>query len=236
MYSVYTDDPDERCGPGDIGLHRLASIEDAQAAAEEHHGGPLFWASPTHSDPRPTGGNIAYIIEEEDSMTEELHNLHMATPESEKQSDLNALIAEQVRQQLGTLVQPAPQSFEEALAVVDPADSEAALAMLDFLLKTGRLNRVGVLDGGAGYLFVYQEPKGSTKQGYKPGATQGDRLVDEAVEAQRAAGKKPVKQGMCVHCYSVVSLHSEGVLVLDEPDGTDGATCSNSPDGKHEMA
>ena len=77
-----------------------------------------------------------------------------------------------------------------------------------------------------GYLFTYTEPKGSTKAGYKPGGTQGDRIVDQAVDAQRAAGATAVKQGMCPGCMSIVRETPEGIA-LDEPEeGEDPFTCS----------
>lgn len=216
MFSVYTDDPDERC-LGDIGLHGLASIKEAQGAAEQHFGGPLHWIDEDGQrgeDPSAAGW-FAYIIEE-DIVTEQ-------------PVDIQTLIQQEIAKAaagLGGGAAP-PQSFEDTLAAVDPADSDAALAMLDFLLKTGRLGRVGVLDGGGGYLFMYQEPKGSTKQGYKPGATQGDRIVDEAVEAQRAAGNAPTKRGMCPNCYSVVK-EVEGTLVNEV---TNDPICPNSMTG-----
>lgn len=155
---------------------------------------------------------------------------------SDQQIDLQTLVQSEIAKAIGSLstaAPTAPASFEDALAAVDPADSEAALAMLDFLLRTGRLGRVGVLDGGQGYLFMYQEPKGSTKQGYTPGATQGDRIVDQAVEKQRAAGAKPTKTGMCPKCMSVVKEGPGGVIVLDDPDAEGVAICSAG--GDHEL-
>lgn len=150
--------------------------------------------------------------------------------------DLQTLVQKEIARVVGSMPtgQPIPPpTFEETLAEVDPADSEAALAMLDFLLQTGRLGRVGVLDGGQGYLFMYQEPKGSTKEGYRPGATTGDRLVDEAVNKQREAGTTPAKKGMCPGCYSVVA-EVDGVIVLD--DDRTNETCAGSPTDKHSMA
>lgn len=145
---------------------------------------------------------------------------------------IQTIIQNEVQKALASGPAPAP-SFADTLANVDPRDSEAALAMLDWLLQTNRLGRVGVLDGGAGYLFMYQEPQGSTKQGYIPGATQGDRIVDQAVEAQRASGKAPAKRGMCPHCLSVVR-DDQGQVVLD--DDTANAVCPSSPDGHHAFA
>ena len=183
----------------------------------------------------PTPESLAAEVADEARIRDEMAEEAKVT---EQAVDIQTLIQNEVAKVAGSLVQQAaqqvqPQSFEEALAQVDPADSEAALEMLDWLLKTGRLGRVGVLDGGQGYLFMYQEPKGSTKQGYRPGATQGDRIVDEAVEAQRAAGKAPAKRGMCPHCFSVVK-EIESRIVLD--DSSENEVCSNSPDGKHAMA
>lgn len=127
----------------------------------------------------------------------------------------------------------APQSFPDALAEVDPRDSDAALAMLDWLLRNKRLNRVGVLDGGQGYLFVYQEPKGTSKEGYAPGATQGDRIVDQAVDKQREAGVTPKgKSTMCKKCFSAVIVDGEGNVLTD--DATASAECSAG--GQHDPA
>lgn len=64
MYSVYLDDPDEREGPGELGLHGLPSIEDAQDAAEQHWGGPLIWQSATYGRVSKSNYDMrAYIIE-----------------------------------------------------------------------------------------------------------------------------------------------------------------------------
>lgn len=121
-------------------------------------------------------------------------------------------------------------TFQDILADLDPRDSEAALAMLDYLLRTGRLNRVGVLDGGQGYMFIYKEPKGTTKAGYRPGGTQGDRLVDAAVDAQRASGQRPAKRGMCPQCLSAVRDTEDGTIVLDDPENPT-PECSGSDSG-----
>lgn len=224
MFSVYLDDPDERCGPGDLGLHRFGSIEDAQRAAEEHFGGPLYWPEPTRGEqPSPGPGSSTYLIEEAPVTT---------APEQ----DLQTLIQTEIAKAIGQLAQdvdavvaqqPPLPTFEDVLAQVDPRDSEAALAMLDFLLKTGRLGRVGVLDGGHGYLFTYAEPKGTTKAGYRPGATQGDRIVDAAVDKQRAEGVKPVKQGVCGKCVSAIYQKDGDAAprLADEEDFTKAVVC-----------
>lgn len=169
-------------------------------------------------------------------------------PVTTTQTDDDALetrVQSAVAKALESLMGGAPQapdltqeSFEHVLSRVDPADSEAALAMLDFLLKTGRLGRVGVLDNGGGYLFMYQEPKGSSKQGYVPGATKGDRIVDRAVEAQREAngGKPPAKRGVCKFCISAIAENEDGTVVLDGSTDPHGAHCDASPHGVHAFA
>lgn len=159
-------------------------------------------------------------------------------------ADIEALINQKIAEALGqggqatqTPVQNQPQTFtfEDVLKQIDPRDSEAALAMLDWLLQNQRLHRVGVLDGGQGYLFVYSEPKGTSKAGYRPGATQGDRIVDAAVEQQRAHGTKR-KTGMCPHCLSaVVQLEGDEKIYLDD-DQNPTSTCENGPNGLHELA
>ena len=151
--------------------------------------------------------------------------------QTESTPDLQTLIQNEVAKAVGSLAQP--QSFEEILAQVDPRDSDSALAMLDWLVKTGRLNRIAVLDGGGGYLFMYGEPKGSSKAGYTPGATQGDRIVDQAVDAQRAAGAAPTKRGVCQHCISAVA-EVDGKVVSDNEERDQ--VCTSSPTGAHQMA
>lgn len=155
-----------------------------------------------------------------------------------EQLDIEAFITQKINEVMGASSNAtptaSPPTFEDALATVDPADSEAALAMLDWLLKTQRLGRVGVLDGGQGYLFVYAEPKGSSKAGYRPGATQGDRIVDEALDKQRASGAEASKLAVCRHCLDVVAERN-GVLFLDDPDNP-STSCVNSPDGVHHAA
>lgn len=118
-----------------------------------------------------------------------------------------------------------PQSFEDALREVDPRDSDTALMMLDWLAQTGRLMRVGTLEGGQGYLYMYGEPKGTTKAGYRPGGTQGDRIVNEAVEHQRQHGVKR-KTGVCSSCFSAVyQQEGDDTILLDDPDATNPAVC-----------
>ena len=128
-------------------------------------------------------------------------------------------------------------TFKDILDTIDSRDSDAGLLMLDWLLQTGRLQRLGVLDGGAGYLFGYKEPKGSSKQGYAPGGTKGDRIVDAAVEQTRASGIEPTKRGLCKHCFSAVYKHVSGAIMLDDDAFTkgDGDLCDGSPDGRHHM-
>lgn len=135
---------------------------------------------------------------------------------------------------LGGMMGAGPQSFADALNDVDPRDSEAALAMLDWLLRNKRLNRVGTLDGGQGYLFVYQEPKGTSKEGYVPGGTQGGRVVDDALDKQREAGVTPKgPSSLCKKCYSAVRTLDDGSVVLD--DASEDAKCS-ADGGAHDPA
>lgn len=142
--------------------------------------------------------------------------------------DVPPSLSDQINAIVQTAVQNAtgqPETFDDALSKVDPRDSDAALAMLDWLLRNQRLHRLGVLDGG-GYLFAYAEPKGASKQGYVPGATQGDRLVDQAVEAQRASGKTPAKKGLCSRCYSAVVQMEDGAVLLDDEQAPDREHCA----------
>lgn len=143
----------------------------------------------------------------------------------------------------GPAVQPG--SFADVLKQIDPRDSDAALAMLDWLETYGRLNQVGTLHGGQGYLYVYKEPKGTSKAGYVPGGTKGGRLVDKAVSEARASGKGPIKRSVCRHCFSAVAedpeagvIYREDGVIETNPDNmeTGSDVCANSPTGEHEMA
>lgn len=133
-------------------------------------------------------------------------------------SDIQTLIQNEVAKAMGGISAQGqiaqPQTFEDVLLSIDPKDSDAALAMLDWLSTTGRLQNIGSINGG-GYLFHYQEPKGSSKQGYTPGATKGGRMVDQAVDQARASGAKPRKTGLCDQCYSAVEQHEDGSISLD---------------------
>jgi len=154
--------------------------------------------------------------------------------------DIQTIIQNEIAKAMAGLAgnQPASQSFEDVLTQVDPRDSDAALAMYEWLHKNGRLHVIGQLHG-AGYLETYQEPKGATKAGYAPGATTGGRMVDAAVDKAREGGQAPVKKGLCPHCYSAVYKHVSGAIMLDQDDALtkgDGDVCDGSPDGKHAMA
>jgi len=112
----------------------------------------------------------------------------------------------------------APTSFDDVLSAIDPRDSETALAMFQWLADNGRFSIIGNLNGG-GYMLHYSEPKGTTKEGYTPGKTQGGRMVDQAVADAKAKGAKPKKQGMCGKCWSVVEQNDDGAVV----NPTDGS-------------
>lgn len=149
--------------------------------------------------------------------------------------DLQSMIQSAVNNALGNVLGGAaagPASFDEVLKQVDPRDSDAALAMLEWLESNGRFQVIGNIRGG-GYLWHYQEPKGSSKEGYIPGATQGGRMVDQAVEQARASGAKPRKTGLCPKCYSAVEEHEDGTVSLD---GQADATVCSSDNGPHLIA
>lgn len=164
-----------------------------------------------------------------------------ATPEAEistgaGEQDLSAAVA-QIQQQLAALTsggqQPVagqPLTLGDVLNQIDPRDSDAALAMFQWLVDNKRMNRIGMLDGG-GYLLHYSEPKGTTKAGYTPGGTKGGRMVDQALEQTKAAGGKPADRGMCGKCYSVVIKQDDGTVTLD--DDTASASCSSG--GAHDF-
>lgn len=111
---------------------------------------------------------------------------------------------------------------EAFLASVDPRDSETHLALMQFLIDNQRMQVIGTLAGG-GYMFHYAEPKGTTKEGYIPGATKGGRMVDQALEQAKASGAKPRKTGICDKCWSAVEQHDDGSVTTE-----DGSTACSS--------
>lgn len=144
------------------------------------------------------------------------------------QNDLSGALA-RIQQQLAGITQGGgiPQqavTLESVLTNLDPRDSDAALALLDWLITNGRLQNIGTINGG-GYLWHYAEPKGSTKEGYMPGGTKGGRMVDEALQKAKESGATVRKTGMCDKCYSAVVQQDDGAIVLD--DETADAACTN---------
>ena len=181
----------------------------------------------------PDGLHHPDLPEEESDVTEQQFTAQPAQPGDDGPAGIETLVQNAVQNALGSLMgSTGPASFEDALAEVDPRDSDTALLMLDWLSKTGRVNRVGILDGGQGYLFVYAEPKGADKAGYRPGATQGDRIVDSAVDQQRAAGIRAAKRSMCVSCLTAVRQEEGGPVVSDD----DAANAACPAGGNHVMA
>lgn len=166
----------------------------------------------------------------------EADGTHTATAGAAEGSDLAAQVAA-LTQTVTALAQGQqaasqgqPITFTDILKQIDPRDSETALEMFQWLVDTGRLGRVGKLDGG-GYLLHYSEPKGTSKAGYTPGATQGGRMVDQAVEKAKASGAKPANRGMCTKCFSVVVQEDDGTVALD--DGSGNTVCSHG--GAHDF-
>ena len=141
--------------------------------------------------------------------------------------DLSALVQAEIQKALGGGLGLQPTSFDDVIKKLDPRDSDSALAMFEWLSANGRFQLVGTLNGG-GYLLHYSEPKGSSKQGYTPGATQGGRMVDEAVDKARAAGGKARETGMCDKCWSAVEKQADGIVVSD--DEHKNAVCPNGGD------
>lgn len=126
-------------------------------------------------------------------------------------------------------------TIDAILDSIDPADSESALKLFHWLRDNHRLHKVATLDlqGAGGYLFMYQEPPGSDREGYTAGGTDGDRIVDEAL-SKAGAGGKPLK-GLCRKCYSAISKVGDGPIEADTPRaGTDPAACGSG--GAHEFA
>lgn len=130
--------------------------------------------------------------------------------------------------------QPQELTIDDVLAQIDPRDSETAQKLFVWLQKTGRLHRVGTLDE-VGYMLVYSEPKGSSKEGWTHGGTQGDRIVNDALEKAQAAGA-PNLRGLCSKCFSPVTKQSQdGAVLAESPrEGDDPAECPAG--GPHQFA
>lgn len=107
--------------------------------------------------------------------------------------------------------------FLGLLDAIDPADSDLHLALFQRLQASGRVHKMGTLDQPlAGYIYFYQEPKGTTKEGYTPGATQGGRMVDNAKAKIAESGVQgPVKRGMCSKCMKLVREEADGSIVTE---------------------
>lgn len=124
--------------------------------------------------------------------------------------------------------------FEKILEAVDPADSDVSLAMYAWLTRYARLDRVATLEGG-GYLFTYSEPKGSSKEGYVAGGTQGDRLVDSALAKAEEGngGAGPTEKGMCKHCFGFLEKPVGGKPYTD--DDPTHTVCPQNNGNSHEF-
>lgn len=136
-------------------------------------------------------------------------------------------------------VQPSmDEVLREVLNDVDPTDSESALVLFEWLKKNARLHRAGTLDlgGMSGYLFIYQEPKGATREGWTAGGTTGDRIVEDALEKAEESGQAPAERGLCPKCFSAVRREPDSgdiVLEVGDPSWGDPAICSGG--GEHEL-
>lgn len=159
---------------------------------------------------------------------------HIVTQQpTETQEDMmRRLIAEQLGGAQSGPAGPTAETFDQMLAGIDPRDSETALKLFNWLRDNARLHKVATLDQG-GYLFLYQEPEGSSRQGYVAGGTQGDQIVDDALDKARASGTKVLK-GLCRKCFSPIS-QGDGPAEAESPrPGTNPAECPEG--GQHEMA
>lgn len=146
------------------------------------------------------------------------------------QGDLQAMIQAEIARQIGSSggAPSGPVTVEQFLASVDPKNSEVFLALFQACIDTGRVQKIGSIDGG-GYIWHYAEPKGTTNEGYTPGKTKGGRMVDQALENAKAAGAKPKKVGMCDKCFGAVEQHEDGSITntLGDP------VCPNANGGPH---
>lgn len=136
---------------------------------------------------------------------------------------------------IGVALPGDPASIDDVLESIDPRDSDTALKLFNWLKDNSRLHRVATLEQG-GYLFLYQEPEGASRQGYTAGGTQGDRIVDDALEKAQATGGKPLK-GLCKHCLSSISQVGSSAPEAEQPrPGTNPTECSGNGGGAHEFA
>lgn len=130
---------------------------------------------------------------------------------------------------------PVDLDLSDVLDAIDPRDSDSAMLLFNWLRDNSRLQKVATLDQG-GYLFVYQEPEGTSRQGYIAGGTQGDRIVDDALSSAQASGGKPAK-GLCRNCLSAVVKVGDGPIEAESPrPGASAKECSQSGGGPHEFA
>lgn len=141
---------------------------------------------------------------------------------------IQAAVGQAVGQAAPAQAAPQRMTFDKILEQVDPRDSDAALAMFEWLQKNSRLSVVATLAGGGGYLFHYAEPKGSSKAGYVPGSSAGGRMVDSALEKAEQQGLKKRDVGLCSKCFSPVVRLDDGTVALDDANDpsvtcTDGA-------------
>jgi hypothetical protein len=156
----------------------------------------------------------AMIAESDERKQDAAEAVSLNRPENPEGGDLAALVQAEIAKVLGNTTPQQQLSFEDVLKQIDPRDSDSALLMLDWLQKTGRLQNIGSINGG-GYIWHYGEPKGTSKQGYVPGATKGGRMVDQAVDTARASGAKPRQTGICDKCWSGVEKQDDGSIALD---------------------
>lgn len=121
--------------------------------------------------------------------------------------------------------------LDAALAAINPADSDAALKLLKWLEENGRVIRAGTLNGN-GYMYLYREPKGSTRQGYTPGGTAGDKIVESALAAAKEHNAG-AERGICSKCMSAVRQEPDAKPVLEDAvEGADPAVCTDDQ-GEH---
>lgn len=180
----------------------------------------------------PTARKKAHIVTQQPTETEDerITRLIEEKLKSITGQDISVELPQQAPQQIGRI------TIEDILEQLDPRDSETAIKMFDWLRDNARLQKVATLDEG-GYLFIYQEPKGSSREGWMAGGTQGDRIVDDAHKAAVESGALKTVKGLCRHCFSAISQAGDNPPLAENPTG--GASAQECPQnnlGPHEMA
>jgi hypothetical protein len=170
-----------------------------------------------------------FVIEEESDRA----TVTLTETEVQINTQKQPTVTSGVLTQTGPIAGNGPVGLKSVLEGLDPRDSESALQLYYWLVKYQRITKIGSLDG-AGNLLFYQEPKGTTKEGYTPGVSVADQIVDAMVE--KVGDQTPTKHGICSQCFSAVSQGADDAHPRkDDVEDESAYICSGS-DTPHVMA